>query len=84
MNKLLQNNMQIKMFLQNYLFKIWKIIFNFENTFVFSEVPLLLILISFLIMCVYELTVVKIRYNNHDDDSNNCQPNLFTVVTLSC
>ena len=35
-------------------------------------------------MCVYELTVVKIRYNNHDDDSNNCQPNMFTVVTPSC
>ena len=51
---------------------------------VFSEVPLLLILISLLIMCVYELTVVKIRYNNHDDDSNNCQPNMFTVVTPSC
>ena len=84
MNKLLQNNMQIKMFLQNYLFKIWKIIFNFENTFVFSEVPLLLILISLFIMYVYELTVIKIRYNNLDDDSNNCQPNMFTEVPPSC
>lgn len=84
MNKLLQNNMQIKMFLQHYLFKIWKIIFNFENTFVFSEVPLLLILISLFIMYVYELTVIKIRYNNLDDDGNNCQPNMLTVVPPSC
>ena len=28
MNKLLQNNMKIKMFPQNYLFKVWKIIFK--------------------------------------------------------
>ena len=35
-------------------------------------------------MYVYELTVIKIRYNNLDDDGNNCQPNMLTVVPPSC